>query len=201
MSSEESIFDIESLKISKPKKHKNAEVMICKIRCNGEPVILQFPKMKMVSSSKFIELEFTSKSGYSKKVFDALINFDKFIVNLISIKSEEWFGKVIPEDKINVMYNKFVNENNGNTVINLTKSSTAEFIDNQENVISELVEGMTLESIAQLKHLIFTKDSCFVNWEIQTGKVHKKVLRVPKFGFINEDSSSDDESDEILTFF
>jgi len=198
MASEESILNFESFKISKPKKHKNADIMVCKVKTSGgEPVILQFPKMKMVSSSKFVELEFTSKSGYSKKVSDALSKFDEFIIGIISKNSEEWFGKLIPQEKISVMYNKFIKEN---FTVNFTKSSTTEFIDNQENVISELTEGTILETIAQLKCLVFTKDTCFVNWEIQTGKVHKKVLRVPKFGFI-EDGSDSESDDEILSFF
>jgi hypothetical protein len=200
MTFNENIFNLDELKISKPKKHKNAEVMVCRIKFDGDPVILQFPKMKLVSSSKFVELEFTSKSGYSKKISDALSKFDNELVSFISKNSEEWFGKVIPEDKINLMYNKFIKENNDNVVVNFTKSVNSKFIDNQENEVLELTEGTDLETIAQMKYLVFTKDTCFVNWEIQTGKVHKKVLRVPKFGFI-EDGSDSESDDENLTFF
>ena len=60
--------------VSKPKKYKNAELMVCKIKSkNGDPFTVQFPKMKIVEHlTKKIELEFTNQTGYNKKVYNFL---------------------------------------------------------------------------------------------------------------------------------
>ena len=57
-----------------------------------------------------------------------------------------------------------------------------------------------------MKYIVFTKDSCFVNWEICTAKLHKKIERVPKFGFIEDptdtnNSENESEEENITTFF
>ena len=48
-------FDLDSFIFSKPKKYKNSEVMVCKIKNkNNEPVLVQFPKMILNEYSKFV---------------------------------------------------------------------------------------------------------------------------------------------------
>ena len=62
---------------SKPRKNRNTEVMVCKIKNkNNDQVILQFPKMTLVSDyhqkDKSIELEFLNEVGYNKKIYNFL---------------------------------------------------------------------------------------------------------------------------------
>ena len=58
-----------------------------------------------------------------------------------------------------------------------------------------------------MKYIVFSKDSSFVQWEILTGKMEKKVLKVPKNGFVEDPEDRDipeDDSDdepEINSFF
>jgi hypothetical protein len=210
-------FDASAFIFSKPKKYKNAEAMLCKIKnTNNEPILVQFPKMTLVSDfigepvSKFVELEFMNEKGYNKKVYNFLSKLDEFIISHVSSKSEEWFGKNIPNENISQMYNKFIkapktSENlcTVNFVFDKTKSQVIDK-KNEELNVSELVKGVTLECIAQLKYLVFTKDTCFINWEIRTSKLHKKLIRVPKFGFVEDpEEHSDEESsdEENVTFF
>jgi len=179
-------FDFDSLKIYKPKKCK--ETMVCKIKNNNkDPVIVQFPKMVLVSEpSKNIELGFTERNGYTSKVMDFLESFDKFLIGYISKNSEKWFGKNIPIENIESMYNK-----TGSTI---HFSNYSEFID------KSIAKGIIVECISQLKYLVFTKDSCFINWEMCTART--KVNRVRKFGFIEDpEDNSDSEIDENITFF
>ena len=203
----------ETFIFSKPRKYKNAEIMACKIKNkNNEQILIQFPKMTLVSDyhqkDKSIELEFKNEIGYTKKIYNFLSTLDEYLLEHISLHSEQWFGKTIPIENIKNMYTKFIKApktSENKCTLNFIFGK-AELIDkkNEETFISELVKGVTVECISQLKYLVFTKDTCFLNWEIRTAKIHKKITRVPKFGFIEEpcDNSDDDSSDEEnITFF
>ena len=78
---------------------------------------------------------------------------------------------------------------------------------NEQIDFTDLKKGAVLEIIAQLKYIVFSKDTSFVTWEVTCAKLHKRVNRVPKFGFIEdpEDCSqiveSEDEEIEVHTFF
>jgi len=186
-------FDNDSFIVSKPKKHK--ELMLCKIKnISKDPVFVQFPKMRLNEFSKFVDLEFVNENGYNKKIKTFLSKLDDFVVQTITNCSEDWFGKAIPKEFVSEMYLKklrFVFDK-------------GEIIDkhNEKLEISELVKGSILECISQLKYIVFTKDTCFLHWEICTAKLHKKTVRVPHFGFIEDpDDQSDDEIPETFTFF
>ena len=197
-------FVPESFIFSKPKKYKNAEIMGSKIKNrNNEPILVQFPRMNVLNFSKTLELEFVNETGYNKKVQTFLSQLDSFTMDHIFTQSEKWFGKNIPLENVKQMYNPCIKENKLKFVFDISRS---QLIDKRENSIStaELIEGVVIESICLLKYLIFTKDSCFLHWEIDTAKLHKKVQRVPRFGFIEDlDDQSDNElsDEENITFF
>ena len=194
-------FDPESFIFSTPKKYKTAEIMASRIKNkNKERVMVQFPKMTVASKlAKNIELEFITGNGYTKKVSSFLSRLDDFVINFIVSHSEEWFGKPIPIENINQMYKR----TNVTLKFVLAKS---EFINKQNEIVprDEIVKGNTIECISYLKYIVFTKDTCFLHWEICTAKIHKLMKKVAKFGFIDDpDDESDDElSDEDeVTFF
>ena len=197
-------FDPESFIFSKPKKYKNAEIMGSKIKNrNNDPVLVQFPRMNVLNLSKTLELEFVNETGYNKKVISFLACLDSFTTNHIFTQSEKWFGKNIPMECVKQMYNVCVKENRLKFVFDNSKS---QLIDKKENILStaEIIQGSVVECICLLKYLIFTKDSCFLHWEIDTAKLHKKIQRVPRFGFIEDlDDQSDNElsDEENITFF
>ena len=205
-------FDFDNLVFTKPQKHQ--EYLVCKIKKGSEPVTVQFPKMKVIGvNSKNIELEFGSNS-YSKKVYNLLSEIDNYIVKHISDNSEEWFGKKIPETSVNQMYHKFIKspkttENNCTVTIAFkTKKNeiTTELVDHKLNDITfdEITENSILESIAEMKYIIFSKDTCFVQWELVTSKLHRKIKKVERYGFIETPDDHPQESDdeiEIHSFF
>lgn len=210
----------EQFVFSKPQKH--GDYLVCKVKYSQDshevPVELQFPKMKIIGNPTFknVELEFQGSDGYNKKVYNLLSNIDNHIVQYITSKSEEWFGKKIPEESINQMYNKFIKSpktSENNCTINLsfkTKKGVliSELIDRKSESIDfdELQESQILECIAEMKYIIFSKDTCFVQWEISTAKIYKKVQKVERYGFIEDPEdhpivdNSDDEL-EIHSFF
>jgi hypothetical protein len=206
-------YDPESFIFSTPKKLKNADVMIGKIKNkDSDPILVQFPKMLVTDYTKFVELEFINETGYNKKVFNFLSKLDDFIVKHIHDKSSGWFGKTIPLENVTHMYNKFIKapktSDNKCTINFVFDTSKSELIDKKNEPLdtSEITKGVTLECISQMKYIVFTKDSCFVNWEICTAKLHKKIQRVPKFGFIedpsdNNNSENESEEENITTFF
>lgn len=178
----------ETFLFSFPKKHNAYK--ICRLRTSQkDPILIQFPKMSVLSLSKSSELEFVGESGYTLKVIEFLKKLDSFIVQHIYSKSEEWFEKQIPIEKLSEMY---VPHSKSIKCINKTET---------ESVTKEAL----LEGILQLKYLVFTKETCYFQWELVTAKVHKKAPKViKKFLFIEDpDDISDDEisDDETFTFF
>jgi len=71
--------------------------------------------------------------------------------------------------------------------------------------LESVTKEALVEGILQLKYLVFTKETCYFQWEMVTAKVHKKAVKLPKtFLFIEDpDDVSDDEisDDETFTFF
>jgi hypothetical protein len=195
-------YDVSSFQFTKPKKY--GEHMISKLKKNGDDLFIQFPKMLVVSedNSKKVELEFTSERGYSKKVYNFLAKLDDYIVEYIINNCEEWFGKKIPI--VSEMYNKFIkapktSENKCTIHFNVKGEIT------YKGELEDIVKGQLLECISQIKYIVFSKDTCFVTWEICNAKIHKKILRVPKFGFIEDvednEENEENETKEDLNYF
>jgi hypothetical protein len=215
-------YSLDSFIFTKPKKH--GDYLVCKVKySSGEsevPVTVQFPKMKIVNtpSLKNIELEFKGSAGYTKIVYNFLSDIDSYISKYIASKSLEWFEKEIPEDSINKMYNRFIkspkNHENGCTVNLGFKSKKgellSELVDRKGNSITfdEITSPNMLECIAEMKYIIFSKDTCFVQWEICSCKLYKKILKVPRYAFVDDPDDieipkeciSDDEL-EIHSFY
>ena len=204
-------YSIDKLQISKPKKHSE-EYLICKIKYPESPddFFIQFPKMKLVQlSPKSIELEFLPKeTKYTKECYNFLSDIDSYISEYICTKSEEWFDKKIPMEKINEMYtktlisNEFDNlETNTRIKINIKKKDIF-FVDNKKNELelSDYKNNSTVECICRLKYILFSKDKCVPVWEMVIMKLILKVNKVPKNAFIEEDNS-DNESIEEYSFF
>jgi hypothetical protein len=214
-------IDLNSLIFTKPKRH--SEYLVCKVKYSKEdaevPMEIQFPKMKIVNqpSLKNIELEFQGTSGYNKNVYNFLSNIDNYIAEYITKMSEEWFGKKIPEESINKMYNKFIKSpktSENNCTINFSfkqkkNELITELINRKNDPIKfeDLEMSQTLECIAEMKYIIFSKDTCFVQWEICTAKLHRKMSKVPAYGFVDDPNdrenvpdNSDDEL-EIHSFY
>ena len=210
-------YSIENISFGKPKKH--GEYFISKVkysensRSMNTDLIIQFPKMKLVSELKNtpnVELEFI-KNKYYKSVFDFLSKLEDNVMASIFKNSEEWFGKKIPLEKINTMYNKCLkaprNSESECTMNFVLKKGVHIFVDNKQNDIEmdEFKINSTVECISKLKYILFLKDKCYPVWEFVVLKLHKKINKVPKYGFIEEEvenNNSDNEIDETdYSFF
>jgi hypothetical protein len=183
-------YDISSFTFSKPKKV--GDHMISKIKNkDGENIFVQFPRMLVVSeeNSKNVQLEFTAQTGYNKKVDTFLDDLDNHVIDYVTKNSEDWFGKKV---KVSKMYKR------KQLQFNLSKAE----ITYKGEEVEHVNKGVKLECIAQLKYIVFSKDSSFVSWEINTAKMHKKVLRVGKFGFVDDpDDKGDISDDDEIGFF
>ena len=205
-------YSTELITFTNPKKYNN--YLISKIKYNGDEIFIQFPKMKLTNlTKKSIELEFLSDSGYNAKVYNFLSNLDTHIIETLTKKSEDLFGKVIPGENIKQMYNNFIkapktNENKCtlNFDFKLRNSELKTNIINKKNEsldLSDIKINDTLECISQLKYIVFSKDTCFISWELITVKVCTKKIKVQPFGFIKEIEFEEIDSDEenLVTFF
>jgi len=202
-------YSLSKLQFSKPKKH--SEYLVSKVKYSDEPFFIQFPKMKIMEiTTKGIELEFLkNETKYNKECYNFLSELDSFISDYISENSEEWFGKKIPLENVKNMYNKFIKapkSTENEPTMNFTMKKNSSFIDNRKNELefSEIKNSDIIESICQLKYIMFSKDSSFTVWEFQSGKIHKTIDKVKGYGFIElEESDSEDEEaiTEIINFF
>ena len=199
-------YNLDLFSFTKPKKYNNA--MICKIKNDSNDVLIQFPKMNVTlfeekSEDLNLSLEFKNEKGYNKKISDFLSKLDDFIMNYITLNSEDWFGKKIKLSRITQMYNKFVKISSENNCSLNFKIKENTLLDKKNEIISlsEIKNGNTLQCIAQMKYLVFSKDSCFVTWELCSAKLFKKINHVGKYGFIEDPEDNYEDSDDNISFF
>ena len=214
-------YNLENIIFSTPKKYNEYYVSKIKYRSTGDEeqsddLVIQFPKMTLTDDSEEngISVEFINTKGYNKEIYNFLSILDTFITEQVSKKSEEWFGKQIPLKSIKKMYNSFIKAPkssesrctlNFGFKFNKTENKTL-FLDRKDNEIniSQFKQNEIVECIAQFKYIFFSKDTCFPVWELISSKIHKKIQKVPKFGFVDDPDdkvvkveSDDEESEEI----
>jgi hypothetical protein len=208
----DSYSEFEKLVISPPKKY--TDYLVSKIKYNDEDLVLQFPKMTISDqiTEKNIELEFTNTKGYNKEMYNFLRNLDRFIIKKVEEHSQAWFEKAIPPDSLKKMYNGFVKppqttENRSTVNFAISQKKTS-FFDKKGNDIeySKFERGETAECIAQFKYIFYSKDTCFPVWELVSTKLHKRMEKVPAFGFVDDpddlcEVESDDEDLKDFKFF
>lgn len=206
---------LESITFTVPKKYSN--YLVSKVKYNTDEMFIQFPKMKLIDvTKKGVELEFISESGYNSKVYNFLSSLDTHVIETLVKNSEEWFGKVIPIENIKQMYNNFIkapktseNKCTINFDFKLRKSELKTHIVNKKNEPIELDDlkiNDTLECISQLKYIVFSKDTCFISWELITAKVTTKKVKVQPFGFIKDPDDQpveeiDSDEENLISFF
>jgi len=212
-------YNLDSIVFTQPKKYTDYLVSKVKYNSNSEPqdFVVQFPKM-MISddpTEKSIELEFSNSKGYNKEMYNFLRKLDQFIIKKVQLSSQEWFEKEIPIESLKKMYNSFIkapqtteSKSTINISIKKTKTLTSLFYDRKGNEIdySQFKRNEIVECIAQFKYIFFSKDTCFPVWELISSKLHKKIEKVPKFGFVDDPDDrqkveSDDEELEDFKFF
>ena len=198
-------YSLESLHLSKPKRHSEYYYSRVKYSLNKEliNVNIQLPMMKMTNiNNKGITVEFMSThSEYSKKCYNFLSNLESIIIDNIIKNTTEWFGKEIPMESIKKMYHPFLKapknaESNVSIDININKSK---FYDskNREILLDDITNNLNSECICYLKYLVFSKDTAFLVWDLLSCKVYKKTNRVKQYGFIEdpEDFTQEDTED------
>jgi len=214
-------YTYENIVFTKPRKY--GEYLVSRIKylkdSEKQDLLVQFPKMTLLSDfvvgSKNTTLEFTD-SRYSKQTVEFIKGLEDFIVGHIVSNSEEWFGKQIPEISVKRMYTSClidpVDSDHFNTMNITLKNNKGhldmELVDKKNNVmdIDDFKQGNLIECLGKMKYLIFSKESSFLTWEVCTAKLHKKVAKVPKFGFVEDpdepdEVESDSEAEIVHSFF
>lgn len=201
-------YSIDDISITKPKK--TGEFLVGRIyHLKNEPVIIQFPKMKLIKEisedDSFVELEFVNnkKSSYNDSAFNFLLTLDSKIVEYSQNNTTEWFGKNIPADVLKKMYNNFIKapkDTSSNCTVQF-KVKIKELVltktRNKEALLSEFKKDSLVECLGRMKYLLFTKDTYHVIWELMGMKLDSRIKRVQKYGFV-EDSTESDSNEEII---
>ena len=209
-------YNVEDIILKNPKKY--SDYLICKVKYpESGDLVIQFPKMRIVETKhpKTMELEFLNgNSKYTRETYDFVSKVESFLMETIFKKSMDFFGKSIPESAIKKMYNNFIKApktSHSNCTASFSLSKNTQYINKKgsEINISEFTPDICkkVECLAQLKYVMFSKDTCFTIWEAKTLKLHKQVQRVPRYGFVEDpedvvpEVESDDEEHLISTFF
>ena len=174
---------------------KKGKYFISKVKNNGKPVVIQFPRMTISKgwdkSTENLELTWSNMNSYAKEVYDWCQNLNDVVVNKVSEGSTSWFGKEIPLEHVEEMYKNFVRTPKKSDsgmwmkVVPYLKDGNLHttFFDKRGKEVDcqEFRTGWFAVPILKLKYLIFTKDTCQVIWELQTTKIYRP--KKPSLGY------------------
>jgi len=193
-------YDLTQISFSKPKKY--GEYLASRVKYNGsDELYIQFPKMKITNiNPKGIELEFGT-NRYNKKMFTWLSKLDEFITETVEANSKEWFNKELSKSQITQMYNKCIKAPkalDGQCTVGFAISPKTVLLNskNQEILLDSFKELKEVECISQLKFVVFSKDTCFLSWEVCTAKLDTRLKKVPQCAFIEDPDDCNIESEE-----
>ena len=213
-------FNVDNIKITKPKKI-NDQYLLSKVKYetseNDIKLNIQFPKMKITHiENNNIILNFEQKNGsYTNKCIEFIKQVEEKVIDVLFTNSLKWFGKEIPKESIIKMYKPMINENLDMKFVLSKQINGTDFNGNEiGNIKEELKLNTLIENICIMKYLMFSKETVFILWEIQSIKLNKKKNKVikkdskhsdfayySKYNFIDfNDSDSEDEDSENLEF-
>lgn len=173
-------FDINNIKIKDP--IKNEKLYISSVLYNDNSLIIQTPKLKINKiNSDNIDV-------IINKDFMKLINeFDKFIISVISVNSEQWFSQKLDIDKVFKIYKRNIlhNLDKDEEMIMSFKMSDNIQIYGKNKVKIELDDIQVNQDIILLincPYLIFYKSNFISYWEILHMKIkEEKIVKTYEF--------------------
>jgi hypothetical protein len=188
-------FDISNIKIKDPIKHE--KLYISSVLYNDNSLIIQTPKLKIN------KIDSDSIDVIINKDFMKLINeFDKFIISVISVNSEQWFSQKLDINKVSKIYKRNIlhNLDKDEEMIMSFKMSDNIQIYGKNKVKIELDDIKVNQDVILLincPYLIFYKSNFISYWEILHMKIkEEKIVKTYEFRQ-TEDAEGEDNDTKI----
>lgn len=188
-------FDINNIKIKDPIKHE--KLYISSVLYNDNSLIIQTPKLKIN------KIDSDSIDVIINKDFMKLINeFDKFIISVISVNSEQWFSQKLDINKVSKIYKRNIlhNLDKDEEMIMSFKMSDNIQIYGKNKVKIELDDIQVNQDVILLincPYLIFYKSNFISYWEILHMKIkEEKIVKTYEFRQ-TEDAEGEDNDTKI----
>lgn len=188
-------FDINNIKIKDPIKHE--KLYISSVLYNDNSLIIQTPKLKIN------KIDSDSIDVIINKDFMKLINeFDKFIISVISVNSEQWFSQKLDINKVSKIYKRNIlhNLDKDEEMIMSFKMSDNIQIYGKNKVKVELDDIQVNQDVILLincPYLIFYKSNFISYWEILHMKIkEEKIVKTYEFRQ-TEDAEGEDNDTKI----
>lgn len=152
---------------------KNDNLYLAKIQQNSKDLVLQTPKVKIVSiTDENIEITLT------KELEDFIKKYDEYMINIVSDNSNKWFSKELNKIKVAQIYKSSINFQN-NAVFKIDDKINI-YSNDKELKLNDVNEGMEVILLIHFSYLVFYKSNCipYIN------TLHLKVKEIkPEIDF------------------
>lgn len=188
-------FDINNIKIKDPIKHE--KLYISSVLYNDNSLIIQTPKLK-INKIDSDSIDVIINKDFMKLIYE----FDKFIISVISVNSEQWFSQKLDINKVSKIYKRNIlhNLDKDEEMIMSFKISDNIQIYGKNKVKVELDDIQVNQDVILLincPYLIFYKSNFISYWEILHMKIkEEKIVKTYEFRQ-TEDAEGEDNDTKI----
>lgn len=188
-------FDINNIKIKDPIKHE--KLYISSVLYNDNSLIIQTPKLK-INKIDSDSIDVIINKDFMKLIYE----FDKFIISVISVNSEQWFSQKLDINKVSKIYKRNIlhNLDKDEEMIMSFKMSDNIQIYGKNKVKIELDDIKVNQDVILLincPYLIFYKSNFISYWEILHMKIkEEKIVKTYEFRQ-TEDAEGEDNDTKI----
>ena len=198
-------IDINNIVFKEPIKHGQSYASY--LSYNGEPLYIQSPILKNLSSTEDIQKSLYVNLEIPLNQLSLYIwfqNLEKLAINKAHINSNKWFNQNIPKEVINNYYNKFIKESKYKKQYNIKCRLFNESnillckIYNERGIdidINSLQKNINMALIFHIDKLVFKKKTFYLDISITQIKAYKELFEKYKYltdKCVIEDDDTDD---------
>jgi hypothetical protein len=171
-------LDVESLTIQNPQKI--GKIFYSKLHYDSNPVVLQTPRMKLVTDVSVIDSKkqpFIECEIMDTTFLHFLKSIDQSIKDTIYQSCKDWFSKDIPKEAVNEMYKKIVKSQKIRIRLPVVSNEIQWKAFNEDNVYldtNEIKKGMELIGILHFRGIKFLSGNCICDFYMNQCKVFTK---------------------------
>ena len=163
--------DFSNISVDDPIKQDG--LYISKVQYNQKDLVIQTPKFVVTARNGDDTLEL----NISEEFKSFLDQYDKFIINITSEKSTQWFSKELSKSKVAQIYKpNHVNVDSVNTVTFKIDENVKIYSRDKEQNLDNVEVGMEVILLVHASYLVFYKANCIPYFNILHIKIKEKKV-------------------------
>ena len=160
-------------------------------------------------SNSFIDIKLDITNKKCKQLYSFILNLDEHIINIICKNSLSWFGKNMPQDKIEEMFipSIRVSQNKEQPILRtyFNNEEQIEIYNSNKDIlnINDINKNNKCILLIQINGIIFHKTKCYIDWKIiqlktfeEIKKLKDKKLKIK--GYSIRDVQNNEETDNLF---